>query len=75
MAYERNLDTIFGPPICSSPSQSGNPTAYNAAIEIQDGVVIKSILFLELVCVHNGPRKHSVMDYLHGIMSRHTNRI
>lgn len=44
MAYEHNLDAIFRPPICSSPSQSRNPSAYNAAIEFLDGAVIKSIL-------------------------------
>lgn len=75
MAYERNLDAIFRPPICSSPSQSRNPSAYNAAIEFLDGAVIKIYSYLELVCVQKDPRTHSVMDYLHGITSRPTNRI
>lgn len=75
MAYEWNLDAIFRPPICSSPTQRRNPSAYNAAIEFLDWGSDKIYSYLELVRVHMDPRRHSVMDYLRGMTSRHTNRI
>ena len=50
MAYERNLDAIFRPPICSSPGQRRNPSAHNAAIEFLNGAAIKIYSYLELMC-------------------------